>query len=131
VHVSSAGQSPIDFDDVMLEKDYRGGRAYTQSKLAQILFAFDLSDELQGTGVTVTALHPSTYMPTKIVTADPLSTLEQGVEATWRLAADPALDGVTGRYFDVQQETEAHPQAYDDQARRRLRELSEQLVGGT
>jgi NAD(P)-dependent dehydrogenase (short-subunit alcohol dehydrogenase family) len=131
VHVSSAGQSPIDFDDVMLEKDYRGGRAYTQSKLAQILFAFDLADELQGTGVTVTALHPSTYMPTKIVTADPLSTLEQGVEATWRLAADPAVDGVTGRYFDVQQETEAHPQAYDDQARRRLRELSEQLVGGT
>lgn len=131
VHVSSAGQSAIDFDDVLLEKDYRGGRAYTQSKLAQILFTFDLAEELDGTGVTVNALHPSTYMPTKIVTSSPLSTLEQGVEATWRLVADPALDGVTGQYFDVQQEAEADPQAYDRQARQRLRELSEQLVGGT
>jgi NAD(P)-dependent dehydrogenase (short-subunit alcohol dehydrogenase family) len=131
VHVSSAGQSAIDFDDVMLERDYRGGRAYTQSKLAQILFTFDVAEELDGTGVTVNALHPSTYMPTKIVTSNPMSTLEQGVEATWRLAADPALDRVTGRYFDVQDEAEPDPQAYDREARRRLRELSEQLVGGT
>jgi NAD(P)-dependent dehydrogenase (short-subunit alcohol dehydrogenase family) len=130
VHVSSAGQSPIDFQNVMLEQDYRGGRAYTQSKLAQILFTFDLAEELEGTGVTATALHPSTYMPTKIVKTDPLSTLEQGVEATWRLVADPALDGVTGRYFDVQDEADADPQAYDREARRKLRELSEQLVGG-
>src|SRR3954454_1240494 len=77
VHVSSAGQSTIDFYDVMLERDYRGGRAYTQSKLAQILFTFDLAEELDGTGVTVNALHPSTYMPTKIVTSSPASTLEQ------------------------------------------------------
>jgi NAD(P)-dependent dehydrogenase (short-subunit alcohol dehydrogenase family) len=115
----------------MLEKDYRGGRAYAQSKLAQILFSNDLAEQLEGTGVTSTALHPSTYMPTKIVTADPMSTLEQGVEATWRLAADPAFEGVTGRYFDVQEETQANPQAYDREARKRLRELSEHLVGGT
>ncbi|HSP38154.1 MAG TPA: SDR family NAD(P)-dependent oxidoreductase [Frankiaceae bacterium] len=127
VHVSSAGQSAIDFDDPMLEKDYRGGRAYTQSKLAQILFTIDLAKELEGSGVTVNALHPSTYMPTKIVTSNPLSTIEQGVEATWRLVADPALEGVTGRYFDVLDEARADPQAYDPDARRRLRELSERL----
>jgi NAD(P)-dependent dehydrogenase (short-subunit alcohol dehydrogenase family) len=127
VHVSSAAQAAIDFDDWQLEQNYSGGRAYAQSKLAQILFAFDLAEELEGTGVTATALHPSTYMPTKIV-RNPISTLEQGVEATWRLMADPALDGVTGRYFDVQEETEADPQAYDPAARRRLHELSERLV---
>ena len=62
--------------------------------------------------------------------ADPMSTLEQGIEATWRLIADPALDGVNGAYFDVQRETRADPQAYDADARRRLRELSERLVAG-
>jgi NAD(P)-dependent dehydrogenase (short-subunit alcohol dehydrogenase family) len=129
LHVSSAGQSAIDFDDPMLEKQYSGGRAYTRSKLAQILFTLDLAEELQGTGVTVTALHPSTYMPTKIVTSSPLSTLEQGVEAAWRLVADPALDAVSGAYFDVLEEAQADPQAYDADARRQLRELSEQLVG--
>jgi NAD(P)-dependent dehydrogenase (short-subunit alcohol dehydrogenase family) len=129
VHVSSAGQRAIDFDDPMIEQNYSGGRAYTQSKLAQILFTIDLAEELDGSGVTVTALHPSTYMPTKIVNSSPLSTLEQGVEATWRLVSDPALEGVTGRYFDVQDEARADAQAYDSDARRRLRELSEQLVG--
>ena len=51
------------------------------------------------------------------------------MEATLRLAADAELDGVTGRYFDGQNEARAHPQAYDPDARRRLRELSERLVG--
>jgi hypothetical protein len=78
--------------------------------------------------VTVTALHPSTYMPTKMVVVEPISTLEQGVEATWRLVADPALEGVTGTYFDVQTETPADSQAYDAEARTRLRELSQRLV---
>ena len=91
VQVSSAGQAPIDFDDVMLERSYSGVQAYCQSKLAQIMFALDLASELEGTGVTATALHPATYMPTKIVPT-PASTLEEGVEATYRLAADPAHD---------------------------------------
>ena len=67
VNVSSAGQAPIDFDDVMLTRGYDGGRAYCQSKLAQVLFTFDLADELDGRGVTATCLHPATYMPTKMV----------------------------------------------------------------
>jgi hypothetical protein len=60
---------------------------------------------------------------------DPVSTLEEGVEATWRLVTDPALDGVTGRYFNGAREARADAQAYDPQARRRLRELSERLTG--
>ena len=128
VHVSSAGQQAIDFDDVMLERGYSGVRAYCQSKLAQILFSIDLAEELAGTGVTSNALHPATYMPTKIV-ASPISALEDGVQATLRLVADPALDGVSGRYFDMTRERRADPQAYDAQARRTLRALSERLTG--
>jgi NAD(P)-dependent dehydrogenase (short-subunit alcohol dehydrogenase family) len=86
VQVSSAGQTPIDFDDVMLTRSYSGGQAYCQSKLAQIMFTFDLAEELAGTGVTATALHPATYMPTKIV-ATPISTLQSGVDATLRLVS--------------------------------------------
>jgi NAD(P)-dependent dehydrogenase (short-subunit alcohol dehydrogenase family) len=130
VNVSSAGQAPIDFDDVMLEHRYDGVQAYCQSKLAQIMFTVDLADELRTRGVTATCLHPATYMPTKMVRAagvSPISSLEQGVQATMRLIADPQLEGVTGRYFNGQTAAEPHPQARDPDARRRLRELSERL----
>jgi len=127
VNVASAGQMAIDFDDVMLERDYSGVRAYCQSKLAQVLFTFSLAEELRGTGVTATCLHPATYMPTKIVPS-PISTLEEGVAATLRLVADPALEGLTGAYFNGQRESRAAPQAYDPAARRRLDELSSRLV---
>jgi NAD(P)-dependent dehydrogenase (short-subunit alcohol dehydrogenase family) len=131
VQVSSAGQMPIDFDDVMLERGYDATRAYCQSKLAQVMFTFDLAAELDGSGVTATALHPGTYMPTKIVAAagvSPLTPLEHGVDATWRLIADPALEGVTGVYFNGTREARPDGQAFDPDARRALRELSERLT---
>jgi NAD(P)-dependent dehydrogenase (short-subunit alcohol dehydrogenase family) len=124
VNVSSAGQMAIDFDDPMLERDYNGVRAYCQSKLAQIMFTFDLADS----GVFATCLHPSTYMPTKIVHS-PISTIADGVEATMRLITAPAED-VTGRYFNVLREARADPQAYDTEARENLRALSEELTTG-
>jgi NAD(P)-dependent dehydrogenase (short-subunit alcohol dehydrogenase family) len=132
VNVSSAGQAPIDFDDVMLERGYSGVQAYCQSKLALVMLTFDLADELERTGVTVNCLHPGTFMPTKMVLATgttPVDSLDTGVRATMRLIAGPELDGVSGRYFDRLAEASAHPQAYDAEARRRLRELSERLVG--
>jgi NAD(P)-dependent dehydrogenase (short-subunit alcohol dehydrogenase family) len=127
VHVSSAGQAPLDFDDVMLARRYSGVQAYCQSKLAQIMFTFDLAAQLEGTGVTTTALHPATYMPTKIV-PHPISSLEEGVAATVRLIVDPALARTTGVYFDGQNETRANAQAYDRSARARLAELSRTLT---
>jgi NAD(P)-dependent dehydrogenase (short-subunit alcohol dehydrogenase family) len=130
VNVSSAGQAPIDFDDVMLERRYSGVQAYCQSKLAQIMFTFDLADELDANTVTATCLHPATYMPTKMVLASgvrPASSLEDGVAATRRLVADRELDGITGRYFNGLRPANPHPQALDPEARRRLHELSEQL----
>ena len=67
VHVASIAQQPIDFDDPMLERGYSDGRAYAQSKLAQIVFSMDLADELEGTGVTTNAVHPATLMDTDMV----------------------------------------------------------------
>jgi NAD(P)-dependent dehydrogenase (short-subunit alcohol dehydrogenase family) len=134
VNVSSAGQMAIDFDDVMLERSYDGIRAYCQSKLAQVMHTFDLAQRHAEDGVTANCLHPATYMPTKIVLAErgsAMSSLEEGVRATIRLIADPELDGTTGRYFDGLGEARAEEQAYDAEARRRLRALSEGLVSET
>ncbi len=132
VNVSSAGQAPIDFDDVMLTKRYSGVQAYCQSKLAQIMFTIDLAELMRDRGVSANCLHPATYMPTKMVRAagvEPVSSLEQGTEATLRLIADPALDGVSGRYFNGLREASPDPQAEDPQARARLRALSDGLCG--
>ncbi len=132
INVSSAGQAPIDFEDVMLERHYDGIQAYCQSKLAQIMFTFDLADELDEREVTANCLHPATYMPTKMVRAagvQPISSLEDGAAATLRLISSPELDGVTGRYFNGLRAADPHPQARDAGARRRLRELSDRLCG--
>jgi NAD(P)-dependent dehydrogenase (short-subunit alcohol dehydrogenase family) len=131
VFVASLGQMPIDFDDVMLERSYSGIQAYCQSKVAQIAYAMALAARLDPHEVTVNSLHPSTFMPTKMVLAErgeALDPLEQGVDATHRLVADPALDGVTGRFFDREEETAPHPWALDRTNRDRLVELSKELT---
>ena len=131
VNVASAGQAPIDFDDVMLERDYSGVQAYCQAKLALVMLTFDLAEELRAQGVTANCLHPGTYMPTKMVLeagVTPRDSLESGVEATLRLVADADLDRVSGMYFERLREARAHEQAYDTDARGRLRELSAELV---
>lgn len=128
VSVSSAGQAALDFDNVMLTHGYDGSRAYCQSKLAQVMMTFDLAEELPADQATATCLHPATYMPTKIV-ASPVSSIADGVQATNRLVTDPALEGVTGRYYNGLREARADPQAYDDDSRSRLRRLSFQLTG--
>ena len=127
VNVSSAGQMPLDFDDLMLEHGYSGVRAYCQSKLAQIMQAIDVAERFETARLTANALHPATYMPTKIV-ASPISTLEEGVDATFRLAADPTLDGVSGRYFEGKREARADAQAYDREACARLAAMSKELI---
>jgi NAD(P)-dependent dehydrogenase (short-subunit alcohol dehydrogenase family) len=132
VNVSSAGQAPIDFDDVMLERSYSGFQAYSQSKLALVMLTFDLAEELEGSGVTANCLHPGTYLPTNMVRAagvEPVTPLEEGVEATMRLITSPEVEGVNGHYFNGTRESAPDPQAEDPEARRRLREISEELTG--
>jgi NAD(P)-dependent dehydrogenase (short-subunit alcohol dehydrogenase family) len=126
VNVSSAGQQAIDFDDVMLTSGYSGVRAYRQSKLAQILFTADLARHLDGAGVTVNALHPATFMATKMVPS-PISTVAEGVEATMHLVT--GSDVGTGRYYNGLREARADAQAYDERAQHHLRDLSEKLTG--
>jgi NAD(P)-dependent dehydrogenase (short-subunit alcohol dehydrogenase family) len=132
VNVSSAGQQAIDFSDVMLARGYSGVRAYCQSKLAQILFTFDLAKELAGQSIAVNCLHPATYMDTTMVRLSgvrPISTVEQGGEAILQLVDERALAGRSGLYFSGMRESRADRQAYDENAHRRLRALSFDLVG--
>jgi NAD(P)-dependent dehydrogenase (short-subunit alcohol dehydrogenase family) len=131
VNVASAGQAPIDFDDVMLRRRWSGDQAYCQAKLAQISLTFDLADTLRDEGVTVNALHPASYMPTKIVTHlfTPQSTLAEGTGNLLRLITDPEYERRTGRYLNRATEARAHQQAYDEQARSALRALSADLTG--
>jgi NAD(P)-dependent dehydrogenase (short-subunit alcohol dehydrogenase family) len=132
VNVASLGQHPIDFDDVMITKGYNGGRAYSQSKLSQIMFTIDLAQELKGSGVTVNSLHPATYMNTTMVREGgitPISTVEQGGEAILHLAIGDDMDGKSGLFFDGLREAKANAQAYDAAAREKLRKLSLQLTG--
>jgi NAD(P)-dependent dehydrogenase (short-subunit alcohol dehydrogenase family) len=132
VNVASAGQQPIDFDDVMLTRGYSGTRAYCQSKLAQVMFTIDLAQELQGSAVTVNCLHPATYMDTGMVRragVTPRSTVDEGAEAILNLATSPTLEGRSGLYFDGLHEARPHGGAYDGQARQRLRAIALRLTG--
>ena len=131
VNVSSIGQAPIDFSDPMLEKNYTSYKAYCQSKLAQIMFTFDLAEELKDTGVTVVALHPATLMNTNMVFeffGSTMSKVEDGARALEYISVSPETARMTGEYFNAMQLSKANPQAYDKVARKRLRELSFSLA---
>jgi NAD(P)-dependent dehydrogenase (short-subunit alcohol dehydrogenase family) len=132
VNVASAGQSPVDFSNLMLERGYDAMKAYSQSKLAQVMFTFELAEHLRDTGVTVNALHPASLMDTKMVQSTfgyTMSTVEEGTQAVVRLAVSPKVEGVTGRYFDGRRQARANRQAYNPRVRNRLWVLSEQLCG--
>ena len=126
VNVASVGQRPPDFDDLMLEHGYEGYDAYARSKLAQIMFTFELAERRPD--LVVNALHPATLMDTKMVHewfGHTRSTVAEGVEAT---AALVERDDVTGRYFDGLVESRANPIAYEAAARRRLWDASAELT---
>jgi NAD(P)-dependent dehydrogenase (short-subunit alcohol dehydrogenase family) len=130
VNVTSRSQQPIDFGDLTTERRYSGSLAYGRSKLAQILFTFDLAETLEGSGVSVYAVHPAPAMDTGLVLeagGRPLSTVEEGLAAV--LQAVRTADHPSGTFFFQMEPGEAlHGQAYDPEARRRLREISERLV---
>jgi NAD(P)-dependent dehydrogenase (short-subunit alcohol dehydrogenase family) len=131
VNVASLAQTPIDFDNVMLERGYDGSRAYGQSKLAQIMFTQDLAEELAGKNVTAHSLHPATYMDTSMVRSagvEPRSTVEEGANAVVYVATAPDLRGKSGLFFNGKREMKANAMAYDAAARAKLKALSERLI---
>ena len=130
VMVASRTQTPLDFDDVMLEEDFRGIRAYAQSKLAQILFTFDLAPELEGSGVRINAVHPAPVMATHMMAvlgARPRSTPEDGARSVLNVVL--SAEGWNGMYFHELEPGTALDQAYDPEAQARLREISVALTG--
>jgi NAD(P)-dependent dehydrogenase (short-subunit alcohol dehydrogenase family) len=130
----------IDFDDLQAEHRYRSFRAYGQSKLANVLFTRELARRLDGNQVTANCLHPGVVRTGIWATAGGvlgvlgrlcqvfmLSSRASGAYVA-RLAADPALDGVTGRYFNCYHEARPSAAAEDASAAARLWAVSEQLV---
>ena len=133
INVVSAGQSPIDFDDVMIQHTYSGYRAYAQSKLAEVMLTFDLAEEFEETNITANCLHPASHMDTAMARdagISPTNSIETGADAVIALVGRNDLLGTTGRYFDVVREARANAQAYDLEARRKLRSISLELTEG-
>jgi NAD(P)-dependent dehydrogenase (short-subunit alcohol dehydrogenase family) len=133
VNVGSLGQVPFTPAEAEFEAGYNGVDAYRRSKLALAAFTFDLAAELAPDQVTVNCLHPATFMDTAMVRLGgitPVSTVEQGGEATMRLITDPSLDTVTGQFFDGLKTSRALPQAYDQQFRTQLREVTDRMLWG-
>ncbi|MFL6623636.1 MAG: SDR family oxidoreductase [Sulfurifustis sp.] len=129
VNVASGAQAPIDFNDPQIEKNYSSSRAYAQSKLAQITFTVTLAEQLEGSGVTTYSLHPATYMDTNMVRKSgikPWTTVDEGADAVMQLVTRDDLKN--GAYFSGMTPARAHAQAYDQEARERLWELSRKLV---
>ena len=127
VNVSSLAQQPIDFDDVMLTRGYALCGPTAKASSPKYCSPSTSPKSWQGrasprTPCTQPASCRRRWSP------PPVSTLEEGLEATYRLVTDPALDDVSGRYFDGLEEARADAQAYDPDARARLRDLSERLT---
>jgi retinol dehydrogenase 14 len=143
INVSSGAHAGtgIEFGDLQGERGYDGNHAYSQSKLANILFTYELARRLQGTGVTANCLHPgviatrllSNYMGVPVGGGALARTFgakpEKGAETIVYLASSPEVAGVTGQYFVNRRPVASSRESYDEAAARRLWEVSERLTG--
>jgi len=133
VNVASIGQRPLNFDDIMMESGFNTTSAYSQSKLAQIMFTITLSEQLDASKIIVNSLHPATFMDTPMVTSTggrPMASVEDGADAVMQLAVGTSVAGRTGLYFNQLNEGRPNAQAYDAAARQRLWDLSVELTKG-
>jgi NAD(P)-dependent dehydrogenase (short-subunit alcohol dehydrogenase family) len=139
VNVASAAHTSakLDFDNLQGEKGYSGVRAYANSKLANILFTYELARQLEGTGVTANCLHPGVVatgifraLPTPIEALIKLfmMTPEKGAETSIYLASSPEVEGATGKYFVKKTETKTSPESYNVDVGKRLWDESARLT---
>ena len=142
VNVSSAqhANAHIEFDNLQGEKKYANLGSYNQAKLAVLLWTYELARRLEGTGVTVNALHPgitATNFPSGMtgvlawgmkLSKPFLLTPEKGAQTTLYLATSPEVEGVSGKYFVKSHETTSSNDSYDQTVGARLWEVTEQLV---
>jgi NAD(P)-dependent dehydrogenase (short-subunit alcohol dehydrogenase family) len=145
VNVSSSahGGALLDFEDLQNKRNYVGKKAYSQSKLANLLFTYELARRLEGTGVTVNAMAPGGVVTNfcrnngwvswaKHVTAHILARNLIGptkaAETILYLATSPEVAGVTGKYFFENKPIESSPASYDTESARRLWEISERMT---
>jgi retinol dehydrogenase 14 len=144
VTVSSGaqGMGRIDFDDLMGERKYSGQTAYNQSKLANVMFTYELARRLDGTGVTATVLHPGVtstgfgaedtargWGPLIAVMRPFMKSPARGAQTSVYLASSPAAEGITGRYFADRKAKGTHKSSYDRATTARLWQVSAGLVG--
>jgi NAD(P)-dependent dehydrogenase (short-subunit alcohol dehydrogenase family) len=146
VTVSSGAQSmgKLNFDDLQGERDYSGQKAYNQSKLANVMFTYELARRLAGTGVTANVLHPG-VVRTAFATEDAslmwkvvlpvirpfLKSPEQGAATSIYLASSPEVEGVSGKYFVNSKPQTSHRSSYEAAAAARLWEISADLVAAS
>jgi len=142
VNVSSAAHQggKIDFDDLQGEKGYSMWKAYGQAKLALILFTYELARRLEGSGVTVNALHPGVIASdfgqglgkfSRVgwkLAAPFMTSVERGAQTTLYLATSPEVEGISGKYFANRKEVRSSRRSYDQAVRQRLWQVSEELV---
>lgn len=134
----------IFFDDVHLSHNYKAWRAYAQSKLANVMFTYTLSERLSGTGVTANCLHPGAVASDIGINRDTgfgktirrilnlfFLTAQKGAETAVYLATSPEVAGITGKYFVRKKAVPSSESSYDKQAAERLWELSARLTGLT
>jgi NAD(P)-dependent dehydrogenase (short-subunit alcohol dehydrogenase family) len=143
VNVSSGAHNGarLNFDDLENKRGYNGMRAYGQSKLANLLFTYELARRLEGKGVTANALHPgfvaSNFAKNNLGILKPLMSLiqlgaispEEGAQTSIYLASSPEVAGVTGKYFVKKKAVTSSTASYDEDAARRLWEISARLTG--
>lgn len=130
----------LNLDDLNLEKGYNGWKAYSQSKLANILFTYELARRLEGTGVTANCMHPGgvntnlfNHVKGALGTIVRLFTIfmrtpEEGADTIIWLASSPEVEGITGKYFDNRRAIDSSRQSYDRELAARLWEVSERMV---
>jgi len=144
VTVSSGaqGMGKIDFDDLMGERSYSGQRAYNQSKLANVMFTYELARRFEGTGVTATTLHPGmtntsfsaedpsrVFAPLVAVMRPFMRSPKKGAETPVFLASSPEAEGISGQYFANREPKTTHKSSYDIDVTARLWRVSADLVG--